>query len=119
MPPLRILVVDDQPLVARAMARYLQGHHVEVASTCAGAFRVLASQAFDIVFADLNLHDGTGLEVLAAAPRSLRVVISGLPPGPSHEEAVARGEMVWLTKPFRRADLMAVLDSCQARTHAA
>jgi DNA-binding response OmpR family regulator len=60
---LQILVVEDDPTLRRAIARALQraGHEVVVAGRCGGA-RAL-SGAFDVAVLDLELPDGTGVDV--------------------------------------------------------
>ena len=64
--PARILVVDDEPLTARAleaMARHF-GLEVDVAGSLEGAMERLAQAPFDVVLTDLNLGRGDGLDLL-------------------------------------------------------
>lgn len=60
---LDVLVVEDDPALRRAIARALRtaGHHVVVAERC-GRARSL-SCAFDVAVLDLELPDGTGVDV--------------------------------------------------------
>jgi DNA-binding response OmpR family regulator len=60
---LQILVVEDDPTLRRAIARALQraGHEVVVAERCGGAREL--SGAFDVAVLDLELPDGTGVDV--------------------------------------------------------
>jgi signal transduction histidine kinase/ActR/RegA family two-component response regulator len=64
----RLLVVDDDVLVARTLARQLSGHHVEVVSSGQAALDRLAGgkSSFDLVLCDLMMPDMTGMEVYAA-----------------------------------------------------
>lgn len=59
---LRVLVVEDDPAVRRAVARALRkaGHEVVVAERCDGARGL--SQAVDVAVLDLELPDGTGVD---------------------------------------------------------
>jgi DNA-binding NarL/FixJ family response regulator len=68
------LVVDDEPLTARSIARTLSrlGAVVIASSRAEGCAKLDAAQAWTALVIDLRLADGTGLEVLAHA-RKLNV----------------------------------------------
>lgn len=60
---MRLLVVEDEPDLAEAIARGLRrdGHAVDVALTSAEADVKLRSAGYDLVCLDWNLPDGSGL----------------------------------------------------------
>ena len=60
----RILVVDDDTLVARAMSRLLAEHHEVLALTSAGEAltRLERGERFDLIFCDLMMPVTTGVE---------------------------------------------------------
>ena len=60
---MRLLVVEDEPDLAGAIARGLRrdGHAVDTALTAADADIKLRSAAYDLVCLDWNLPDGSGL----------------------------------------------------------
>jgi DNA-binding response OmpR family regulator len=64
--PQRLLVVEDDVTVARALSRTLAraGFSVAVARSC-GAARALA-QSFDFAILDLDLPDGNGVDLARA-----------------------------------------------------
>lgn len=64
----RLLVVDDDVLVARTLARQLSGHQVEVALGGQPALDRLAASGhcFDLVLCDLMMPDMTGMDVYEA-----------------------------------------------------
>lgn len=64
----RLLVVDDDVLVARTLARQLSGHHVEVVSSGQAALERLSKDktSFDLVLCDLMMPDMTGMDVYEA-----------------------------------------------------
>ena len=67
-----ILIVEDEPLLARNMARYLerQGHEVAIAATCAQGLAAGEQSAPDVVLVDHNLPDGIGIDVIRALRRA-------------------------------------------------
>jgi DNA-binding response OmpR family regulator len=62
----RILVVEDDPVVARMLTLLfsLEGHDVEVASTADGAWRRLDGVPSDLVLLDVGLDEADGLDLL-------------------------------------------------------
>ncbi len=61
----RILVVDDEELVARNLARMLAPHQVDVAQSGREALDRCATERYDVVLCDLMMPDVTGMEVYA------------------------------------------------------
>jgi CheY-like chemotaxis protein len=61
--PLRALIVEDDPVVARAIARRLlrEGYTVSLAQTCRSARAV--GQGFHVAVLDLDLPDGNGADL--------------------------------------------------------
>lgn len=61
-----ILVVDDEPMITRTLARVLGGwgHRVVSATTRAEALERFEAGRFDVVLADQNLAGDLGLELL-------------------------------------------------------
>jgi signal transduction histidine kinase len=67
----RILIIDDEPAVARAMARLLDGHEVHVAASGREAMAVLERDAgFDAIFCDIMMPDVGGIELYAHVQRA-------------------------------------------------
>ena len=75
--PLRVLVVDDDPLQLRSAARLLRtlGHSGALAHRGAVALELLAQQVFDLMLLDLRMPEMDGVETL----RQLRPRWPGLP----------------------------------------
>ncbi|SHK44741.1 response regulator [Halomonas caseinilytica] len=65
---MRLLVVEDDPLIARSLDNALAplGNIVEVFTHCAEASAALCQGGFDLVLLDLGLPDGNGLTLLEA-----------------------------------------------------
>jgi PAS domain S-box-containing protein len=62
---LRVLLVDDEPLVRRAMSRMLSSHELSVADGFRAAVEHLfvRRESFDVVVCDLMMPDGTGMDL--------------------------------------------------------
>lgn len=111
----RILVVEDEPLVAFDTEHFLNGEGFEVVATVdsvAGALAVIAEgEALDLVLADVNLVDGSGIEVARAAHgRGIAVLfVTGNCPGDARALAIG-----CLAKPYRQRDLADAIDAIAA-----
>jgi len=85
----RVLVVDDEPLVARGLARLL-AHGVDFthALDAAEALEFLATREFDAVLSDFSMPERDGLSLLAEVarrwPHLKRVLHSGAMPDEAH-----------------------------------
>ena len=68
MKPGKILVVDDEPLIRWTLSEALRGWGYEpvTAETAAGALTVFDAESPLAVLLDINLPDGSGLDVLRA-----------------------------------------------------
>jgi PAS domain S-box-containing protein len=64
--PLRILVVDDEVRVGRAVGRTLRGHHVTVVGDGRLAVHRWMEGSFDVMLCDLMMPDFTGMDVYRA-----------------------------------------------------
>lgn len=85
MPATRVLFVDDEPLVLRSLDRALRTRKVpwdaRFVESADAALKLLATEPFDIVIADLRIPDVDGVELLTevqrAYPNIARLVLSG------------------------------------------
>ena len=101
-----ILVVDDEPMLCRALSAFFseRGFAVTVAATAQDAIEQIRRIHADVVLLDLKLPDSSGLDVLtelkARYPGLRIVVISGSADSPTVKEAMQRGANDYLAKPF-------------------
>ena len=82
-PRLRVLVVDDEPLIRWSLAETLEqsGHAVVEAGDAASAIRtVSAGDPFDVVLLDYRLPDSNDLNLLATIRKLTGRVHSGEQP---------------------------------------
>jgi two-component system copper resistance phosphate regulon response regulator CusR len=112
-----LLVVDDEPRIARFVSRALEshGHAVETARTGEDALLKAADRDFALVILDLLLPglDGHGvLRELLARDSSARVlVLSAVGDVESRVQCLRAGAVDYLAKPFAVAELLARVDS--------
>jgi DNA-binding response OmpR family regulator len=109
----RVLVVEDEPKVARALSQGLDadGYAVTVAHTGEDGFFHASSEPFDLVILDLSLPGRDGLESLdALRQKGLLTPVLILTARDAVEDRVLgldRGADDYLVKPFAFAELLA------------
>lgn len=110
----RILIVEDEPLIAFDTERALTEHGFEVVATVdtvATAVAVIAAEKLDLLLVDLGLTDGgNGVEVAAAARRNGMHVLFVTGRCPKGAESLGIG---CLEKPFTHRDLKASIEAIE------
>jgi CheY-like chemotaxis protein len=103
----RVLVVEDEPLVAFDTEHFLTDSGFSIVATVdrvADALALIDGGAeVDLVLADVNLADGTGLDVARAAHRREVPVLFVTGNCPVEAQEVASG---CLAKPYAQRDLL-------------
>jgi signal transduction histidine kinase/FixJ family two-component response regulator len=73
---LRLLLVDDEPLVLRSLRRMLGEHHVDIAHSGHEALtRLEQDRSYDLIFCDLMMPDMDGTILYAELERSVPEVL--------------------------------------------
>jgi two-component system, OmpR family, KDP operon response regulator KdpE len=116
----RILIVEDEPALLRALRINLRarGYEVATASTGREALAEASRQSPDAILLDLGLPDLDGAEVIrelrgwSAAPV---IVISGRASSGDKMGALDAGADDYVTKPFNMAELLARLRAALRR----
>jgi len=112
-PPARLLVVEDEDKVARALQEGLEGEGYEVAveRTGEGAFFRLNTEPFDLVLLDVMLPGRDGLQILTTLrERGVIAPVLLLTARDTLEDRVDglnRGADDYLVKPFAFAEVLA------------
>jgi NtrC-family two-component system response regulator AlgB len=110
---LRILIVDDEQGIRRTMSLCLEtaGHQVTAVGTIQDAVREAKRLAFDLAFVDLRLGVDSGLDLIPAliadSPWLKVVVITAYAAVDTAVEAMRRGAVDYLPKPFTPGQLIA------------
>ncbi len=122
--PGRVLVVDDEGHICRALERYLVrlGHQVETAGSVPQAVGLLGPGRFDLVLTDLRLPGPSGLDLLAEvrtrSPGTRMILMSANADVSSAAVAIERGVDNLLIKPFELDDLRVRVEQSLARRRA-
>ena len=112
----RLLVVEDEPLVAFDNEHFLRDAGFDVAATVDNvpdAVAMVRADGIDLVLADVSLSDGgTGLDVARAAAEKKTPVLFVTGSCPPEAQALAVGS---LAKPYSQRDLLAAIEAVEAR----
>ena len=111
----RVLLVEDEPLVAFDTEHFLAHEGFEIVATVdsvSGALAVIADDpAIDLVLVDVELVDGSGVDVARAAQaQGVRVIfVTANCPGEARKLAAG-----CLSKPYPQRDLLAAIAAIEA-----
>jgi DNA-binding response OmpR family regulator len=111
----RILVIEDDLAVGKVLTVSLQlaRHDVRLARDVSSAADILRSEdSFDAVLLDVNLPDGSGLDILRLLRHDLGkdtpvLVLSALKQEDNVVRALELGANDYITKPFGPRELLA------------
>ncbi|MDQ4054854.1 MAG: response regulator [Actinomycetota bacterium] len=117
----RVLVVDDEPQILRALRINLRARGYEVTTAADGREALAAAAALqpDVVVLDLGLPDIDGVDVIIGLRSWTNVpilVLSGRSGSSDKVEALDAGADDYVTKPFGMDELLARLRAMMRRT---
>jgi two-component system KDP operon response regulator KdpE len=116
----RVLVVDDEPQIRRALATNLRarGYEVDLAATGEEALQLAAEHHPDVVVLDLGLPGIDGIEVVAGLRgwSTVPIVVLSVRDGEADKvAALDAGADDYVTKPFGMNELLARLRAATRR----
>lgn len=119
----RVLVVDDEPQILRALKINLsvRGYEVITSATGTGALRAAAEHPPDVVILDLGLPDISGIAVLGGLRGWLTapvIVLSARTDSADKVQALDAGADDYVTKPFGMDEFLARLRAAVRRNAA-
>jgi DNA-binding NtrC family response regulator len=103
----RVLVVDDDEAILDVLGRYMEIIGLDVVSAASGeeALKAFTKDYFDIVISDIKMANMDGLtllgEVKSIDPDVLFIIITGYPSVETVLEAMKKGAVDYLAKPFQ------------------
>lgn len=107
----RILVVDDERDICRALEFLLSREGYKVATAYSGqdALKKIETEEFDLVITDLKMEGITGMEVLERAtvmrPNLIVIIMTAFGTVESAVEAMKKGAGDYIVKPFINEDV--------------
>ncbi len=115
-PPIRVLIVDNDEALARAMEESLVkvGYECIVATSGPEGARKIETGTYDVVVSDLVMNDVDGMEILSRARQALPdaeiILVTGHATVPKAVEAMQLGAFNFLEKPITTTRLRAVCE---------
>ena len=114
----KILIVDDQPTLARAIKRMLNEHDVTTVSNARDALtRIEEGERYDVILSDLMMPELSGMDLHAAigqiAPEQVEkmVFMTGGAFTGSAREFFEQVPNPTIEKPFDKAALLALIET--------
>jgi DNA-binding NtrC family response regulator len=113
----RILAVDDELDMLALLKMIIEGyseHQVTATNNPLEAAEFLDKEQFDLILTDLKMPGMDGMELLAVARKkdadAMVLVITAYGSLESAEEAMAQGAYDFITKPFRKEQILLAID---------
>lgn len=113
--PYHVLIVDDEPLVVRALDRLLKPiYRTHCAESGKAALEIVRSQRIDVIVSDQRMPEMTGVELLERArlisPNTTRILLTGYSDLSAVVASVNEAEIFrYVTKPWRAVELLATV----------
>jgi DNA-binding NtrC family response regulator len=110
-----VLVVDDEPQIREVIRTMLvdNDYIVRTADSARGALEILRNEAIDLICTDLVMPEMSGSKLIdelkRTKPRLPVVVCSAYGTDDDVGRRVTRGEVLFLSKPFTRKELLDVV----------
>ncbi len=110
-PMYSILLLEDEAVIRGALVRLFtrQGYRTAEAASVEEAQQHFHWSDFDLIITDIRLPGAPGIEVIERAPGVPVVVITSYASVPSAVEAMKRGAVDYIAKPFDHEELLATV----------
>jgi DNA-binding NtrC family response regulator len=112
-----ILAVDDEPDMLTLIKMIIEGysdHQVATTNNPMEVAELLTKERFDLIITDLKMPGMDGMELLELAKKydkdALILMVTAFGSLESAEEAVAKGAFDYISKPFRKEQLLLAID---------
>jgi len=112
-----ILAVDDELDMLALLKMIIEGytsHQVTATNNPLEAVELLRKEQFDLVLTDLKMPGMDGMELLEVAKKqdedALILMITAFGSLESAEEAMAKGAFDYISKPFRKEQILLAID---------
>ncbi len=117
----KMLIIDDDEIVLKSCRKIFETESFEVTTTLSPqeGLKLVSEQTFDIILVDWMMPGFDGMDVVEEidkrSPNSAMVMISGHPSVGRATEAMKRGAMDYLPKPFKPEEIIQVVKKAMRR----
>jgi len=114
--PVKILIVDDDPIVLDVMQGLISSYGFDSATALDGhkAVKKLEKEFFPIVITDINMPNMDGMELLKYVsenfPKTGVIIATGMVEEYSYVDVINAGAIDYISKPFDGGELLAKLN---------
>lgn len=118
---LRIMVLDDEPIVCRRLKPALekQGYEVDTFTLSSEAMEQIRHVDYDIIITDLKMKGVDGMQLLGEAkrrsPRTEVIVITGFATMETAKESFHKGVFDFIAKPFKLSEIQEVVGRAEVK----
>ena len=122
---LRVLVLDDEPIVCKRLQPALEklGFEVDTFTQSVEAMHQVQQSAYDIVITDLKMKEIDGMrfleEVKKQRPQTEVIVITGFATMETAKQSFQKGVFDFIAKPFKLSEIQDVVTRAAAKIRAA
>ena len=122
---LRILVLDDEPIVCKRLQPALEklGFAVDTFTQSVEAMHQVQQSAYDIVITDLKMKEVDGMrfleEVKKQRPQTEVIVITGFATMETAKQSFQKGVFDFIAKPFKLSEIQDVVTRAAAKIRGA
>jgi formate/nitrite transporter len=117
----KMLIIDDEEIVLKSCRKIFEAEGFEVTTTTSPqeGLKLVSDVSFDVILCDWMMPGFDGMDVVEEidrrSPNSAVVMISGFPTVGRATEAMKRGAMDYLAKPFRPEEIIEVVKKAVRR----
>jgi formate/nitrite transporter len=117
----KMLIIDDEEIVLKSCRKIFEAEGFEVVTTAnpQEGLKLVSEKSFDVILCDWMMPGFDGLDVVEEidkrSPNSTVVMISGYPSLGRATEAMKRGAMDYVAKPFRPEEIIEVVKKAVRR----
>ena len=122
---LRVLVLDDEPIVCKRLQPALEklGFEVDTFTRSVEAMHQVQQSAYDIVITDLKMKEVDGMrfleEVKKQRPETEVIVITGFATMETAKQSFQKGVFDFIAKPFKLSEIQDVVTRAAAKIRGA
>lgn len=118
---LKIMVLDDEPIVCKRLKPALekQGYEVDTFTESFEAMEQIKNIDYDIIVTDLKMKGVDGMQLLTEAkrrsPKTEVIVITGFATLETARQSFQKGVFDFIAKPFKLSEIQEVVKRAEAK----